>query len=182
MDISREEYNKSRKQWNKTKGVGLIADKTLDKVCCNCGSTENVEFHHIVPLKLGGTNNLSNIVVLCNRCHKAAHNGRHIRDYCNKKISGRPHNAKTEELDAALLDYISGNIGTKECKSRVKLSGNSKIGDMSYYKHFLSERGIESVRNNIDILLKKNGVVRNGQKVGHVIYTNGEMEYLYYAV
>ena len=45
----------------------------LGNKCVNCGSTENIEYHHIVPLKNGGTNNLSNIVPLCETCHYKAH-------------------------------------------------------------------------------------------------------------
>lgn len=45
----------------------------LGKTCANCGSTDKIEYHHIVPLVLGGTNNLSNIVPLCKVCHLKAH-------------------------------------------------------------------------------------------------------------
>lgn len=33
------------------------------------------EFHHITPVKDGGTNDLSNLIVLCPNCHKKAHYG-----------------------------------------------------------------------------------------------------------
>jgi hypothetical protein len=44
-------------------------------VCGNCLSDEGdkIIFHHIVPVILGGTDNLSNIVPLCDKCHKLIH-------------------------------------------------------------------------------------------------------------
>lgn len=48
-------------------------------VCCNCYSYEgnNIIFHHIVPVSLGGTNNLTNIVPICERCHNLIHHQYH---------------------------------------------------------------------------------------------------------
>lgn len=28
--------------------------QNIGTVCCNCGATEDIEYHHIVPLLLGG--------------------------------------------------------------------------------------------------------------------------------
>lgn len=60
--------------------------KAKSSACSNCKSEENIEYHHIVPLVLGGTNNMSNITALCHKCHKAAHYGRHIHHYLNSSI------------------------------------------------------------------------------------------------
>ena len=43
------------------------------KKCANCGSEENIEIHHIVPLIVGGTNRRSNLVALCQDCHAKIH-------------------------------------------------------------------------------------------------------------
>ena len=39
------------------------------RFCAKCGSTENLEFHHEIPLDMGGTTCDENIVVLCRSCH-----------------------------------------------------------------------------------------------------------------
>lgn len=44
--------------------------------CARCGAKENLHKHHIVPLYRGGTNDLKNIIVLCNSCHKREHRRR----------------------------------------------------------------------------------------------------------
>jgi len=41
--------------------------------CGNCGSTNRLHVHHIVPLSKDGTNNLSNLRTLCEGCHKKLH-------------------------------------------------------------------------------------------------------------
>ncbi len=41
--------------------------------CRNCGSTQDLDVHHIVPLSRGGTNHLDNLVTLCRRCHTGVH-------------------------------------------------------------------------------------------------------------
>jgi 5-methylcytosine-specific restriction endonuclease McrA len=41
--------------------------------CGNCGSTSNLHVHHIVPLSLGGSNELGNLRTLCETCHKKLH-------------------------------------------------------------------------------------------------------------
>ena len=48
------------------------------EVCVNCESSINIQYHHIVPLSLGGTNNIKNIVPLCEECHSKIHNQKNI--------------------------------------------------------------------------------------------------------
>lgn len=38
--------------------------------CANCGSTNNLEVDHIVPLSRGGTNDIDNLRILCKSCHR----------------------------------------------------------------------------------------------------------------
>lgn len=45
----------------------------IGEKCCNCGNTNDLEYHHIIPLSLGGNNNLSNYCCLCYKCHSLLH-------------------------------------------------------------------------------------------------------------
>ena len=47
----------------------------IGKQCCNCGKKEDLEYHHIVPLSMGGNNIVSNICCLCYSCHSLIHFG-----------------------------------------------------------------------------------------------------------
>jgi hypothetical protein len=39
--------------------------------CRKCGDSRDLTIHHIVPRKIGGTNHLDNLLVLCSECHVA---------------------------------------------------------------------------------------------------------------
>lgn len=41
------------------------------KQCAFCGSQNDLEEHHMIPLFLGGTNDDRNLVFLCKGCHKS---------------------------------------------------------------------------------------------------------------
>lgn len=43
--------------------------------CCNCETEcgNNIIFHHVIPISIGGTENDSNLVPLCKNCHTKLH-------------------------------------------------------------------------------------------------------------
>lgn len=43
--------------------------------CQNCGEKDGLEVHHIIQRSNGGTNKLSNLIVLCEKCHTKADRG-----------------------------------------------------------------------------------------------------------
>jgi hypothetical protein len=44
-----------------------------DGKCARCGSRENLEFDHIVPISKGGSNTGRNIELLCEKCNRSKH-------------------------------------------------------------------------------------------------------------
>jgi hypothetical protein len=42
--------------------------------CARCGSRENLEYDHIVPISRGGSNTARNIELLCEKCNRTKHN------------------------------------------------------------------------------------------------------------
>ena len=48
----------------------------LPRKCVNCGSTSNLQYHHIVPVSFGGNDGPSNVAVLCGDCHSLVHYGK----------------------------------------------------------------------------------------------------------
>lgn len=49
----------------------LLAHRNAERRCANCGSTERIEFHHMIPVFLGGTAEPENMICLCESCHDA---------------------------------------------------------------------------------------------------------------
>lgn len=45
-----------------------------EKRCWRCGCERRLEKCHIIPHALGGKDDISNLILLCNRCHKEAPN------------------------------------------------------------------------------------------------------------
>jgi hypothetical protein len=56
--------------WNEIRQEVLARDGYR---CGNCGSTSKLHVHHIVPLSLGGSNELGNLRTLCKICHVKLH-------------------------------------------------------------------------------------------------------------
>lgn len=147
----------------------------LGIVCANCGSLDRVEYHHIVPLALGGTNNISNIVPLCHGCHQKAHDGRKIRSLSMAKKTGRKRKAPPDNYEKIIDRYLHGQIGRKECEKELNLSQGNKLTDKWYFKEYLEKNHIRSYKNKIDLFgckkYCKDG--HGGRIVAKIIYTDG---------
>lgn len=154
--------------------------RNLGNVCVNCGSTEGIEYHHIVPLFLGGREVQSNIVPLCYKCHKAAHHGRHLSKYRDQRNKGgRKPNVSDEEAFSAFDLFASGKIGKKKCIELLGLSKSTHITDVVQYRKYLNAKGIESIKNKVDIL-GTNGTLKSGVNVGIVKYKDGTTKIMIY--
>lgn len=140
--VSKEELKAKKKQAAKMKYLGIV-QKEMGHKCVNCGSTEHIEYHHIVPLQNGGTNALSNIVPLCQRCHYLAHDKtyRHIAKTGRKKVP------KPDNFDEVAARYNRGEITWKEGCELTHLDKNKffyflhknkewKSGHKKQAKHF----------------------------------------------
>lgn len=60
--------------WMETEGK--LIKKEIEKnghKCFVCSSRNHLEFHHVVPKHLGGTDLKNNLVRLCSNCHKQVH-------------------------------------------------------------------------------------------------------------
>ena len=63
-----------RRYWNsirsQIKGIFRLRGELT---CTVCGAEERLEIHHIIPLSLNGSNDISNLMVLCHDHHMAVH-------------------------------------------------------------------------------------------------------------
>lgn len=162
-----------RKEYDRMRFDGTLA-RACGTECVNCGSHENIEYHHIVPLLLGGTNKVWNIVPLCHQCHKAAHGARHMSEYVKSSNSGRKPKIPDEEAFQIYDRWLDGQFGNRKCQALLHLAGGTKQNQTMQYKRYLTARGIRSVRNNYDVSLTLSPEnVDDGYVVGQVDYLDG---------
>ena len=118
--------------------------------CANCGVTTNLQRHHIVPRKFGGTDRPTNIVTLCGKCHCKAH--RFINDHWENAKTGRKKSPAPQGYESALNDYFEQKIGRRELIERLGLK-NNRITQLWWYKEYCDANGIHGKRlNHVDIL------------------------------
>ena len=69
LDWHREKSEKEiiRMEHTMNKAAGQICNHI--KQCAFCGSKNRLEEHHMIPVKLQGTNDQRNLVYLCHDCH-----------------------------------------------------------------------------------------------------------------
>lgn len=177
--MTKAERSKLRNETN-TKNFRSALEEMHGVKCLNCGTTEHIEWHHIVPLACGGTNNKENIIPLCHCCHMAVHHGMDVLHYSNNaNRGGRPSKAELDSKVGKYLDmYIYGKIGKVEC---ARLTGYSKrtLGSNRVFKQYLKSKGIVEFRNLVDVV-GTNSQLLKGRQVGYVIYDDGRKELTFY--
>lgn len=142
-----------------------ILEKELGCKCANCKSEEYIEFHHIVPISNGGTNNITNIVPLCLKCHYNAHKRTYTKGVLKARQEGRKHKKTYEECKPYFKLYFENQIGRKELIEKCGYSHKYSISDSPYYKKYKEEYGIKDFKNKVDILnSNKNRGSRNIRK------------------
>lgn len=154
-----DEFKKNRNEYNRFTFRKKL-NEILDPVCVNCGVSENLSYHHIVPLSLGGTNNISNIVRLCPTCHDKAHIGYGdikkigIFKAIQKNSLGRKRLVELDDNTIQILHkYFNCEIGTVEAKSLLGMSLKNKSTWDRIRKEYRQMYNIpDSFRNKVDLL------------------------------
>lgn len=70
--------------------------------CLSCGSRENLEVDHVIPLAIGGSNEVSNLQPLCRTCN--ASKGSRIIDHRPKEFVEQLTNYKNQKIMAELKE------------------------------------------------------------------------------
>lgn len=150
-----------------------ILEENLGKVCVNCGR-DDIEYHHIVPLSFGGTNNLSNIVPLCYYCHRVVHGTVNIRQICRPESTGRPRRKFKSDFNETVDLFMRGKITRAKCYELLGITGKTKLTDLPVYQNMLKEKGIVRFRN-----LTTRPKTDPKAVVSYIVYDNGTVtEYL----
>ena len=70
LKITNDEQNTKNEKWEKIREEVF---ETKGRKCALCGSTINLHVHHIIPLCIGGEDDIENLMVLCEKCHEKRH-------------------------------------------------------------------------------------------------------------
>ncbi len=68
--FSNDQKARKEDKWNE---IRQEVFKKYGYKCSKCGSCNNIEVHHKIPLSKGGTNNIKNLIPLCHDCHEKIH-------------------------------------------------------------------------------------------------------------
>ena len=124
----------------------LLSREMKLKFCVACGTKDNLHHHHLKPRSLGGSDDETNLVTLCQECHAIYHNTS-FRDHAyltreglkRAKASGKklgsPLNAKRSEQAKAFSEQLLPTID--ECIQAGFRSANAIANE-------LNRRGVKS--------------------------------------
>ena len=168
--------------------------------CISCGR-EDITWHHVVPIEIGGADKISNIVPLCSDCHMNVHLQKSITERLQSarasvgKFGGR-HRSMPDNYKEILNDYVFCRIGKKELSARWGVTVTSRkdptkqipvdmvrLTGKSWYRDYLKELGIAKVENRVDFGHDKRNprtYIKPGDYVGTITYISGEVKDIYY--
>lgn len=172
--IPEDEYEKRRTEFNRQSFRKILFERYGDK-CVNCGATP-IEYHHIVPLRIGGTNSVENIVPLCTRCHDLVHYTKMVRRsaYIRNLCTGRPKRKLPDNFEQIMDDYIFGRIGRKEAQQMIYGDVTTKLNDRGLLARCLAERKIIHFYNYIDINRCKGRKPQGDKSRVEILFSNGD--------
>jgi hypothetical protein len=87
-------------------------------VCQCCGSSDNIEYDHIIPYSCGGSSDVSNIQLLCMKCNRSKSNSCVCKIH-EKTVGSNCCDGKTTKKASTYSQQCSGTTkkGTR-CKKR----------------------------------------------------------------
>lgn len=133
-----------------TKVVKRKISECWNHKCAVCDQNDYLEFHHLIPLSEGGSDDYDNIILLCARCHAVIH---------NRTFNPNKPNCKTsidyETAKPVLAAYFANQIGAKETKEKLNLSQKTHLTESSLYKRYKREHNIGKFYNNVDLINSK---------------------------
>lgn len=96
---------------------------TRDAGACQCcGSSQSLEYDHIVPFSCGGGSNASNIQLLCMKCNRSKSNSCLCKIH-NKRVGTNCCDGKTIKKSSTTSQQCSGTTKKGErCKNKTSQS------------------------------------------------------------
>jgi len=150
--------------------------------CANCGSDREIEYHHIVPLSNGGTNQVRNFVALCSVCHLKAHGKLKYRNVWPRENAFEME--KPEGVDATIEKFLKGELSKGDVCRAWGIRQDVTLHRIPFFRKYLEHHQVVSYKNFVD--LRKNHRANsdgNDEEITYlasvVIYYDGTEERYY---
>lgn len=175
----KEQKAKQKKTKQETVNVRWRKNIAREKgtACYFCGA-KPVEYHHLIAIKDGGTNDPKNIIPLCHYHHRLIH-----RQKVSKYVTGRGgrHTKISQEDANPIFDmYCGGEIGRWKLHELIGYSHKTEMKNLRIFQKYLESKGIEDMRNNIDVIGTTTNSLKDGMQCGWIKYKDGRQEWMYY--
>ena len=188
-----DSYDNFSQTWDDIKDTIL---KKYGYKCSICGKTNNLQMHHKIPIKDGGTNDLFNLIPLCIDCHEKIHKFKieddnydstwnDIKDAIYKKygykcsICGKTNNLQIHHKipikDGGTNDLFNLIPLCKDCHEKIhKFKIGNDNSDIPRNYGFNSKKRnvwIEAINKNIKIKIRysANKCYKNGEVTERII-------------
>lgn len=93
-------------------------------ICQCCGSTQSLEYDHIIPFSCGGRNDAFNIQLLCRSCNRSKSNSCYCKVH-NKKVGQNCCDGQTTRTKSRSSASSSSNTST-QCSGTTKKGARCK--------------------------------------------------------
>lgn len=121
LQINSEQRNhKNNEHTNPDLNWKELREIVLDKYgyCCSiCGNSGDVDIHHKIPIKDGGTNEIENLIAVCRNCHEKLH---HFKLKEEKDYPSDDYGQKVKKENKSKKGYIILQAISKKGKLKIK--------------------------------------------------------------
>ena len=92
----------SKYAWRKLRARALARDGGR---CRRCGNGSKLQVHHVVRPQDGGSDDLGNLITLCDRCHRLTHKA--MGKGRRQRLVGGPSPRENDSQNPLGLEYLS---------------------------------------------------------------------------
>lgn len=125
-----------------------VRSKMLGGKCPCCGENERTVIHHILPLVLGGLDEESNLIGICDDCHAKLHGATDVHTlakmstFTSGKLGGRPRKTDYEKAFNALDRFAMFEISKEELSEILDIRPSEPLSNHRFFKEWKKDRQI----------------------------------------
>lgn len=115
-------FSQSRTVSETTKKIVFSRD---GGVCQCCGSSQSLEYDHIIPYSCGGSSDVSNIQLLCQKCNRSKSNSCYCKIH-DRKVGNNCCEGKTTKTKSSSSTSKKSSTTSSQCTGTTKKGARCK--------------------------------------------------------